>query len=464
MSEMFFDTINPATGANLETYQTMRDSDLEIAVEHAFSAYQFLKKNNSVSSRALQLAELSHQFQKNTDKLALMVTSEMGKPLKDSKAEVEKCVMAFKFYSENLEKFLADEMVSSSYEKSFIVKESIGPVLAIMPWNFPLWQTIRFAAPAVGIGNPILLKHSQLTAGTAQIMAQIFNEVSPGLVFNLQISHDSVTRLIADPRIRGLTLTGSTEAGKKMGRLAGENLKKSVLELGGSDAYIVLADADIVKAAKIAAQARMVNNGQSCIAAKRFIVAQPIFESFLDHFKIELKKMRRADPLDLSTQVGPLAAKKFQTKILDQCQKLEASGGQKIFDLADDEDFDFSGKDAFFPARIYLVDHAQKMVFEEEFFGPVALVLKFETEDEAIELCNRSIFGLGGAVFSKDIVKAQALSRQMEAGFVAINDQVKSAAGLPFGGVKNSGYGRELGLYGFNEFCNIKTLGIQSQC
>lgn len=407
------------------------------------------------------MQKLAAAFRSHAAPLAKIMTEETGKPIKSSFDEIEKSAKTYDYFSENLETLLSAESIVSNYSKTVVVKDSVGPILAIMPWNFPLWQLTRFAAPSVGIGNPILLKHAEITAGTAKLITDIFNEVEPGLILNMCIDHDQATKLIADPRVRGLTLTGSTTTGRAVAETAGKYLKKSVLELGGSDAYVVFKDADIKNAAFICAEARMVNNGQSCIAGKRFIVEKSIFAEFSDQFNLELKKYVFDDPKKIETRVGTLAAKKFQQKLLEQCKSLEHTGSaKKIFDLADSLNYDFASADAFFPTRTYHVEKTEPKFFNEEFFEPVALLTTFETESEALSLANRSVFGLGGAVFSKDIVRAESFARKMEAGFIAINDFVKSAPNLPFGGVKDSGFGRELGLYGFNEFCNIKTLGF----
>ncbi len=454
---MAFPTINPATGETLKTYEHHTSSETEKALQKAFeSAREF--KSKSVSMRQQELRALAATLRAQAPQLAQTVTLEMGKPITDSLAEIEKCATAFDYYAENLERFLAPENVVTSYSRSQIVKDPIGPVLAIMPWNFPVWQAVRFAAPAVGIGNPIVLKHADQTAGTAEKMQEIFDSVSKGLMVNLRMEHSQVSQVIADPRIRAVTLTGSTRAGKIVAEQAARHLKKTVLELGGSDAYVVFADSDVEKAGQICARARMVNNGQSCVAAKRFLVEKKVLPQFLQAFQGELQKLKIGDPLKKETQVGSLASKKFQTQLLKQCETLAEQGGKKIFESS--SDFNFSAPGAYFPSRVYLAPKASQFAFQEEFFGPVALVFDFESEAEALELCNRSSFGLGGAVFSKDLVRADRFARQMEAGFVAINEQVKSDPRLPFGGVKDSGYGRELGLYGFNEFCNIKTMGF----
>lgn len=455
-----FETINPATGETLATYKHLTTEQIERLLAAAHGEY-LKAKSKPVSLKVEQLKKLGDAFREQKEELGRLMTLEMGKAIKDSIAEIEKSASAFDYFAENLPKFLTDESVKANYPKSEIVKDSIGPILAIMPWNFPLWQVVRFAAPAVGIGNPILLKHSDLTAGSANKIVEIFDSVAEGLMFNMRIDHEQAAKLIGDRRVSAVTLTGSARAGREVAKVAGENLKKAVLELGGSDAYVVFADSDVDKAAEICAKGRMVNNGQSCVAAKRFIVEKSVYSQFLKKFTDTLSKMKVGNPLDASTEVGSLASKKFQKQLLEQCEKIEKAGAEKVFDLASQAQGD-AFKNAFFPARVYTVSKSLELAYTEEFFGPVALIATFESEDEALEISNKSIYGLGGAVFRKDEAKAKAFARKMECGFVGINDQVKSDAHLPFGGVKDSGFGRELSPYGFNEFCNIKTLGYGS--
>lgn len=455
------ETINPFNGQVLSSYDYISNSEIEKAIQFSFECYK-KAQNKSTSQKSQQLKSLASKLRENKSRLSLMMTREMGKVLADSETEIEKCAVTAEYFAENLEKFSQDETVKAQYPESRIVKNSMGPILAIMPWNFPLWQIIRVLVPAIGVGNPLLLKHADATTGTAKILHEICEQIEAGLLIHLIINHEQAAQVIAHPMIRAVTLTGSARAGREIAAVAGKNLKKTVLELGGSDAYIVLEDADIDKAAKICAAARMVNNGQSCVAGKRFIVQSAVLGSFLKKFSEEISKFKMGNPEDRTFKVGPLAAKKFQKGLLEQCEMLESLGAKKVFDA--DEKFNFKAADAFFPARIYLIDtktEKERIEFhQEELFGPVAQVFSFLSDEEALEIANKSIYGLGGAVFSKDLTRAEKIARKMECGIVAINDQVKSDARLPFGGVKDSGYGRELSLYGFNEFSNIKSLGI----
>jgi succinate-semialdehyde dehydrogenase / glutarate-semialdehyde dehydrogenase len=454
-----FHSENPATGDKISEHKYLASGEIEKILGDSRRAASGAR-GIAIKERSQRLQALAQELRKSAEGLSRLISLEMGKPIKESKAEIEKSAKACEYFSNHLEEFLRPESAPSGYREARIVKEPIGPLFAIMPWNFPLWQTIRFAAPAVGIGNPILLKHSDLTAGTAEEIARIFDRVSKGLLFNLRINHEQAAEVIADQRVAAVTLTGSGRAGSEVAGNAGKHLKKTVLELGGSDAYVVFADADLEKAARVCAQSRMINNGQSCVAAKRFIVEKSVLSKFIDHFGNTLRSMRRGDPLNENTQVGALAAKRFQTELLDRCEALEKEGTECLIDLAAESGFDFSDRGAFFPARVYKVGGENDVAFREEFFGPVALVYEFESEEEALTLSNRSVFGLGGAVFTADRSRAESIALKMEAGFVAINDQVRSDPALPFGGVKASGYGRELSRYGFDEFCNIKTIGF----
>jgi succinate-semialdehyde dehydrogenase / glutarate-semialdehyde dehydrogenase len=460
-AESFY-TENPATGERIAEHQYLSSSEMEKVLEDSQKVASAARSVQS-EERSRRLKALASELRKSSGELSRLISLEMGKPIKESRAEIEKSAKACEYFSDHLGEFLRPETVSSGYSEAKIVKDPIGPLFAIMPWNFPLWQTIRFAAPAIGIGNPILLKHSDLTAGTAAEIGRIFDRVARGLLYNLRINHDQAATVIADRRIAAVTLTGSERAGSQVAANAGKHLKKTVLELGGSDAYVVFADADVEKAARICAQSRMINNGQSCVAAKRFIVEKPVLRKFLEIFGETLRGMRLGDPMKDDTQVGSLAAKRFQTELLDRCGDLERDGAECLLDLAVEKGFDFSAKGAFFPARVYKVDRTNKVAVKEEFFGPVALVYEFGSTEEALDLSNRSVFGLGGAVFTADVGRAEMFAHMMEAGFVAINDQVRSDPALPFGGVKASGYGRELSRYGFDEFCNIKTIGFSRE-
>ena len=454
-----FTTTNPTTGEILRTYHYLTSTEIEKELQDAFEYWHEYKKTR-LSLRTDLLLRIAQGLRNHENEFAKLMAEEMGKPLKDGLAEVEKCAVTCEYFATHAEEFLAPHTVDANYPKSKIIKESLGPILAIMPWNFPLWQVIRFAAPAVAIGNPILLKHADITAGCAELIEKIFWESSgeESLLLNLPISHEQAALVIADPRIRGVTFTGSARGGREVAKTAGASLKKTVLELGGSDPYLALSDASAAEAAKICAIARMTNNGQSCVSAKRFLVHESLLEEFTHVFQATLENLKVGDPLLEATQVGPLAHKKFQKQLQDQCAKYLDGKEKKLFDFSESKDFSEAG--AFFRARAYLIIDDNPAFYQEEFFGPVALIHSFQQDSEAIEMANKSVYGLGGAVFSRDLERAEKVARQIETGFVAINDQVKSDARLPFGGVKNSGHGRELSQVGFNEFVSVKSLGI----
>ncbi|MFC7668643.1 NAD-dependent succinate-semialdehyde dehydrogenase [Hymenobacter humi] len=382
---------------------------------------------------------------------------EMGKPVTDGRAEVLKCAACCEYYAENAEKFLADEIVKTDASRSFISYQPLGVVLAVMPWNFPLWQVVRFAAPALMAGNVGLLKHASNVPQCALALEQIFHDAGlpPACFRTLLIGSDLVEKLLTDDRVRAATLTGSEAAGASVAAIAGAQIKKTVLELGGSDAFIVLADADVALAAKTAAQSRMINSGQSCIAAKRFIVEKPVLREFIDQMKTHLLAMRPGDPLDDSTQYGPLARPDLADELTKQVEdsveqgaKVELFGGQAKPHTA-----------LFRPMILSNIKPGQR-AYAEELFGPVALILEAKNAEDAVRLANDSRFGLGAAIWTADVEHGEELARHIESGAVFVNGLVKSMPELPFGGVKKSGYGRELSYLGIREFVNQKSVWI----
>ena len=452
-----FQTLNPYSGEVIETHQHLSAEAVTLIIEQAHLSFS-IWKNQSLVHRALILKKIAAVLRKNNRSLSQIISREMGKPLQQGRDEIEKCALTCDYFAEQGPELLKPQGVQGPYEKNEIHFQPQGVILAIMPWNFPFWQVMRFAAPALMAGNTIVLKHADLTAGTSKALVNALKEVfSSQLIFDAPMTHDTCAEIMANPYIRGVTFTGSTSGGRKVAEVAGKNLKKTVLELGGSDAYLVLDDADLAKAASVCARARLVNSGQSCVAGKRFIVDQSVFDQFLILFKEEMSKFRFGNPLQVDTQLGPLASKKFQKNISEQVQKLKAKGGQIILGGECPE-----GEGAFYPATIMLFEKNIPELATEEIFGPVALVIKAKDAEDAIKIANSSIYGLGGAIFSQNPERAERLALQMESGIVIINDQVKSDARIPFGGVKDSGYGRELSVFGLQEFCNIKTVGIQS--
>ncbi len=441
-----FQTINPATGEVVQTYSygTLAEIDqkLEIARE-SFEAW----RRTSIEQRAAILNLMAARLREQSLSLAQIIHQEMGKSISGAQAEIEKSAFACAYFASRAAEFLSPQKVASAYKSSEIYFEPLGVILSIMPWNFPVWQFVRFAAPALLSGNVILLKHSDITAGCAERIEEMFKDLfAAPLIFNMRMDHSETARVIRSAVIRGVTFTGSTRGGREVAKVAGEALKKTVLELGGSDAYVVLPDADLAKAARLCSAGRMINNGQSCIAVKRVIACKEIFESFVALLKNELG----------SYPVEALAHARFQSQLQRQVDKLVAAGGQVVLGGRIPEK-----AGAFYPPTLVVFERDSSVVHEEELFGPVLVVVRASNIDEAFSIANASVYGLGGGIFSQDEKQARELvSKKMEAGFVVVNDFVKSDPRLPFGGVKDSGYGRELGAFGIYEFCNIKTVAI----
>ncbi len=382
----------------------------------------------------------------------------MGKPIVEALAEVKKCAEACRYYAEQLPHLLQRREVQAHYTHTYISFQPLGPILSIMPWNYPFWQVFRFAAPALAAGNVILLKHSDITSGCADEIEKLFYEVNSelNLFQNLRIQHDQAARIIADSRVCGVTFTGSARGGKQVAQTAAINLKKIVLELGGSDPYIVCEDADIEKAAKTCVKSRLTNNGQSCVAGKRFIVHKSIIKKFSEIFIEEMGSYVIGDPLDLNTKLGPIAHRRFLKNLQDQMNGFE---GLKVKRTETTQSLPTYG--CFMRPSALLFEKPTAGFFTEEVFGPVAMITAFEQMEEAFRWANQSPYGLGGGIFSAQPEKVLELAeRELQSGMVAINDFVRSDPRVPFGGIKNSGYGRELGHFGIYEFVNVKTIGI----
>ncbi|HEX5054903.1 MAG TPA: NAD-dependent succinate-semialdehyde dehydrogenase [Gammaproteobacteria bacterium] len=450
-------SLSPATGKKLRTYPAFSVSDTSAIIDATHTAWLDWR-DLELPARARCLREVASRLNSLKHELAEIITAEMGKPLKASRSEIEKCAWVCEYFADNAQFFLHEEPVKTEAAQSYIHFEPLGVILAVMPWNFPFWQLFRFAAPALMAGNACVLKHASNVSGCALAIEQLFREAgSPGnLLRTLLISSDQVEDVIWNDKIRAVTLTGSTAAGREIAATAGRALKKTVLELGGSDPYLVLADADIEYAARTCASSRLINTGQSCIAAKRFIVVEAVYEKFESAFVEKMKQAKMGDPMQEDTELGPLAREDLRDALHKQVRASVEQGAQVLLGGAKPE-----GAGNFYPATV-LAEVAPGMpVFDEETFGPVAALIRARDEAEAIQLANKSIYGLGSAVFSKDTARAEAVARQLETGFVAINDFVRSDPRLPFGGVKDSGYGRELGPYGIKEFVNIKTVYIK---
>lgn len=409
----------------------------------------------SFEERAAGLLRAAELLEEKKDDFSRLMAEEMGKPVGQGKPEVEKCAKVCRYYAEHGGTMLAPREV----EGGLIRHEPLGPVLAIMPWNFPFWQMFRFAAPALMAGNTILLKHASNVGGCAKAIVEVMTEAfgRADFVQAVFVSGKEVEPFIADPRIRAVTFTGSTEAGRKVAAAAGKHLKKSVLELGGSDPYLVLEDADVKEAAKVCAAARMVNAGQSCIAAKRFLVTEPVYDEFLELLKEELAAHVPGDPMDEATLLGPMARVDLRDEIHGQVTDSVAAGARLLLGGEIPEDGKLRGK-PYYPATLLADVKPGMRAFDEETFGPVAAVVRVKNMQEAIELANRTPFGLGAAVFSGNEARARSVAQALDAGTVAINAQVVSDPRFPFGGVKDSGWGRELGDHGIREFVNVKTV------
>jgi len=451
---MSIQSINPATGEVLETFQEMTVGEIDRILETAYTAFHDWR-SRPFADRAKQMREAARILRTGREKYARTMSLEMGKPIVQGEAEVEKCAWACDYYAEHAEAFLADQPRETEASRSYIRFEPIGPVLAIMPWNFPFWQVFRFAAPALMAGNAGILKHASNVPRCALQIEEVFREAGfpEGLFRVVLVATDRVPAIIADPRIRAVTLTGSDGAGTKVAEQAGRQLKKTVLELGGSDPFIVLEDADVPKAAKTAAEARLINSGQSCIAAKRFIVVEKIADTFVEFFISEMRSRRMGDPLDRDTQVGPQARRDLRDALHRQVEDSVKRGAELLLGGRIPE-----GPGAFYPPTVLAGVNKGMPAFDEETFGPVAAVIRAEDEAHAIRLANDSAFGLAASLWTQDRQRAERIVREIEAGCVFVNEFVKSDPRLPFGGVKRSGYGRELSEYGIREFMNIKSV------
>ncbi len=446
-----FKTVNPATGDVLKSYNHLSWPETEKNIEQAAKDFQIWRKV-SFKDRAEVMLKLAQSLRTHKSELAQMMNQEMGKLIAEGKAEVEKCAVTCEYYAKEAESMLKNQLAASSpYKHAEVSFQPVGVVFSVMPWNFPLWQVIRFAAPALMAGNVILLKHADLTAGTSELIGRIFNDLTSEykLLRNIQVNHEVAAQVIAHPVVHGVTFTGSSQGGRSVAVEAAKNLKKIVLELGGSDAYLVLEDADVEAAAKACAKVRLVNCGQSCVAGKRFIVNEKVAKDFIHHFTKEMKE----------AELAPLASVKFQKSIVDQVEKLKKWGGKVVLGGSAPQ-----GAGAFYPATVVVFEKDHPEVHREEIFGPVASVFIVKNTEEALAVANSSPYGLGGGVFTRDVKKGKELiEKELQAGFVVVNDYVKSDPRIPFGGIKESGYGRELGHFGIMEFVNIKTVAVAGE-
>jgi succinate-semialdehyde dehydrogenase/glutarate-semialdehyde dehydrogenase len=454
---MTMETINPATGERLKAFELWNEGKIEAALTEAASA-RAAWQAAPFSERAHLFRNAAAELRRGIDHYAGLITLEMGKIIKEARAEIEKCAWGCEFYAEHAEALLRDEPVETDAGSSYVAYLPLGTVLAVMPWNFPFWQVFRFAAPALMAGNTALLKPASNVPQCALAIEEIFRRAGfPAGVFRkLLISAAQAQALIADPRIHAVTLTGSDAAGRKVAAAAGTHLKKTVLELGGSDPFIVLADADLEEAAAVGVASRFLNCGQSCIAAKRFILVEAIAEEFLELFKHKAHALRLGNPAHEDTQLGPMARADLRNQLHKQVTDTVAAGA--VFAL--------HGGPAAGPGFFYeptVIDRVKPgmRAYEEELFGPVASIIRARDEDEAIRLANDNRYGLGASVWTRDVKKGERLARRIESGSSFVNGMVKSDPRLPFGGVKDSGYGRELSVHGIREFVNVKTMWIK---
>ena len=447
-------TINPATGQTLREFPALSADAIEEKLNGAWTTFHSYR-HTPWSARAHALQKAAEILETEKRDLGALMTTEMGKTLASAIAEAEKCAWVCRYYAENGERLLADEHVQTNASRSFVRYQPLGPVLAVMPWNFPFWQVFRFAAPALAAGNTGLLKHAGNVPQCALAISDILHRAGfpEGAFQTLLIEAEQVDALLHDDRIVAATLTGSELAGRSVARASGGQVKKTVLELGGSDPFIVMPSADFEEAVTMAVKARVIANGQSCIAAKRFIVGETIYDAFQNGFVQRMKALKVGDPMTPDTEVGPLATAKIRDGLHDQVQRAVAAGGRL---LAGGRKI---GGPGFYYEPTVLVDVPRSSpVSREEFFGPVAMLFRVRHAEEAIELANDSPFGLGASVWTRDAGEQAKFEEEIEAGQVFVNATVASDPRLPFGGVKRSGYGRELGVWGIREFVNVKTI------
>ncbi|WP_276497328.1 NAD-dependent succinate-semialdehyde dehydrogenase [Pontibacter litorisediminis] len=453
---MAIETVNPATGEVVKTFTPHTSAEVKQKIEAAQQAF-LSWRDVSFEERAKCMSRQAEILENEAEKYGRIISLEMGKPLKDAVAEVKKCALACRYYAENAAEFLADEEIDTKAERSLIAFEPLGVVLAIMPWNFPFWQAYRFLAPALMAGNVGLLKHASNVPQCGLAIEEIVRKAGfPKDVFQtLLIGSGEVNAVIEHPYVKAVTLTGSEGAGSKVAEKAGQEIKKTVLELGGSDAFIVLDDADLEKAAETAAKSRMVNVGQSCIAAKRFIVVESIADQFLQKFKEKMQSLKTGDPLQDDIDYGPLARVDLAEELEKQVEESVKQGAEVVLEGGRE-----SKDSAYFKPMILKNVKPGMPAYEEEMFGPVAAVMVVKDEEEAIRVANDSRFGLGGAVWTQDKDRGLRVARKVETGAMFVNALVASTPEMPFGGIKKSGYGRELSYLGIREFVNQKSIWV----
>jgi acyl-CoA reductase-like NAD-dependent aldehyde dehydrogenase len=449
---MSFESINPSSGEKLGTYSEHDATEVEQRLQRAWDGWLRWSRT-PLSERSGFLLRLADLLEQRVEEYARLITLEMGKPISEARGEVKKAAMGARHFANEGAAYIQTEPINGTPAR--VVYESLGPIFAVMPWNLPFWQVLRFFIPSALVGNTVIVKHAESVQGCALAIEKLTQDAGApeGLYVNLSVQRGAVPAIIADPRVRAVTVTGSVQAGRSVAQLAGQHGKKAVLELGGSDPFIVLEDADIARAVQAGVTSRYSNNAQSCIAAKRFLVAEPIAHEFIKAFVEQASALKVGDPLLADTKLGPLARRDLRDTTERQI-KQSVSAGAKVLSGGKS----LPGPGNFFPPTVLTDLPHDSAIAREEFFGPVALVFTFKTEDEAIRLANDSDFGLGAAVWSKNPERANAVAARIEAGAVFINDFVRSDPRAPFGGVKGSGFGRELGGQGARELTNAKLI------
>ena len=455
---MYLKSINPATGEVINTFEEIHSDDINQMIDESVNEFSNWKKT-PIHIKTEFCRNLANVLRQKKEGLAFLITTEMGKPVNQSRSEIEKCAWLCDYYADNSADFLQAKNINTEAKESYVSFQPLGPILGIMPWNFPFWQVFRFAVPTIIAGNTVLLKHASNVSGCSNAIESLFREAGfPNYVFqNLLVTSNKMDTIITSKRIKGIALTGSTPVGKEITQLASKNLKKCVLELGGSDPYIVLKDANLDLAVDACVTGRLINTGQSCIAAKRFIVEKDIFEEFETRFTDKMRDAKMGDPFNEDTLLGPIARMNLREDLHMQVTKSLNMGATLLCggEIPDTQGY-------YYPATV-LSNVTQNMpAFHEELFGPVASLIKVDNEEEAINVANHTLFGLGAAVFTNDTDKGRRIAEvELEAGCCFVNDFVRSDPRLPFGGIKESGYGRELSEFGIHEFTNIKSIWIR---
>lgn len=452
-------TLNPATGRRIRSYREHSARHVDHALDSAVRAFASWRRL-SFAQRAKHVRALARELRRHADEFAALITTEMGKPIAQAQAEIEKCALNCDFYAGHAARFLADERPAGAPAQRFVTYQPLGVVLAIEPWNFPFWQVFRAAAPALMAGNTIVLKHAANVTGCALAIEAIFSRAGlpDGIFHTLLLSGERTSDLISDDRIAMVALTGSTAVGRRVAALAGAAMKKGVFELGGSDAYVILADADLDHAAKLCAESRLYNTGQSCVAAKRFVVVEKVRAEFEQRLVAELQARRAGDPRESSTQLGPLARADLRGTLHDQVRRSVRAGAKLLCGGAMPS---AATPGFFYPATALTRVRPGMPAFDEELFGPVAAIISARDERDALRLANLTPFGLGAAIFTRNRARGERIAREeLVAGSAFVNEFVRSHPTLPFGGVKLSGHGRELGPWGLREFTNVKTVSV----